>query len=99
MSKAAQHLDQLRSWMHAQGWRVQDHQEHTWLAQFEGRDGLVCVPTGMGKTYAAYFGALALALDDSVGPKRGLRVLWVTPLRAMARDLEAALRRPHKQQP
>ena len=94
MTDAAQHLERLREWMRAQGWRPQPHQEETWASRAAGRDGLICVPTGTGKTYAAYFGALAAALAEGGGARAGLRVLWVTPLRAMARDIEAALLRP-----
>ena len=94
MIDARAHLDRLRGWMRDQGWLPQPHQEATWRARLEDRDGLVCVPTGTGKTYAAYFGALAAALADAEACRKGLCVLWVTPLRAMARDIEAALQRP-----
>ena len=49
------------------------------------------MPTGSGKTYAAFGGAIELL---AMGRKRGLRVLYITPLRAMTRDIESALRRP-----
>ncbi len=94
MSGAAAHLERLRGWMAEQGWQSLEHQEQAWRARLEGQDGLISVPTGTGKTYAAFFGALALALEDTANGRRGLRVLWVTPLRAMARDIEDALRRP-----
>ena len=94
MTDAGAHLERLRGWMRDQGWQPQPHQEEAWQARLDGRDGLVCVPTGTGKTYAAYFGALALALADAEACRKGLCVLWVTPLRAMARDIEAALQRP-----
>ena len=94
MTDASAHLERLRGWMRDQGWQPQPHQEEAWQARLDGRDGLVCVPTGTGKTYAAYFGALALALADEEACRKGLCVLWVTPLRAMARDIEAALQRP-----
>lgn len=84
-------LDRLRGWMRGRGWQPLPHQERTWRARLEGDDGLVCVPTGTGKTYAAWFGALAQALAE---PGPGLRVVWITPLRAMARDIERALARP-----
>ncbi len=58
--------------------------------------------TGTGKTYAAWCGPLLEALDESPTSKRirrradapPLRVLWITPLRALASDTEAALRLP-----
>ena len=47
--------------------------------------------TGAGKTWAAYGGALAELLDQ---PGDGLRILYITPLRAMSRDLQHALVSP-----
>ncbi|MFK7741331.1 MAG: ligase-associated DNA damage response DEXH box helicase [Planctomycetota bacterium] len=91
-------LELLRGWMRSRGWQPLAHQEEAWSARLAGSDGLVCVPTGMGKTYAAYFGALAQVLEcfaaGGKAGRRGLRILWITPLRAMARDIEAALRAP-----
>lgn len=79
-------------------------QVEAWRAYTAGGSGLIHVPTGAGKTYAAYFGALAemvRELDSDVGGRAGgggeaspLRVLYLTPLRAVARDIEAALRLP-----
>src|SRR6185503_6432107 len=61
--------------------------------------------TGTGKTYAAWMGPILEWLRDYPEDERGsaetgrrgappLRVLWVTPLRALAADTEAALRAP-----
>ena len=55
-----------------------------------GESGLVQVPTGAGKTYAAVLGSVAEMLD---APVPGLKLLYLTPLRAVARDIEAAIRR------
>ncbi|MEM8768863.1 MAG: ligase-associated DNA damage response DEXH box helicase [Pseudomonadota bacterium] len=84
-------LDKLRDWMRARGWQPLEHQEAAWASYQAGEEGLISVPTGMGKTYAAYFGALAALAER---PEVGLRVLWLSPLRAMARDIETALRAP-----
>jgi ATP-dependent Lhr-like helicase len=59
---------------------------------------LIHVPTGAGKTYAAYGGALAEMIDELRAANgvalAGLRMLYVTPLRAVSRDIENALRAP-----
>lgn len=78
----------LRGWFAARGWSPLPFQEETWAAYAAGRSGLVQVPTGAGKTYAAYMGPLA---DVTA---RGGGVVYVGPLRAMARDVERALRAP-----
>lgn len=54
------------------------------------------MPTGAGKTYAAFGGPLAELAGDGVSRDDGssARVLYVTPLRAVSRDIEKALRAP-----
>lgn len=85
--------------MGAQGWTPHGFQEAVWHDHLAGGSGLVHVPTGAGKTYAAYLGPLAEMLDECAdaeagGTISGLRCIYVTPLRAVARDIEHALRRP-----
>lgn len=84
-------LEQLRGWFLSKGWAPFAFQEEAWAAYREGKSGLVHVPTGAGKTYAAYFGPLAETLE---GGRRGLQIVYVTPLRAISRDIELALRAP-----
>lgn len=52
---------------------------------------MIQVPTGSGKTYAAVMGAIAQMLES---PTKGLQLLYITPLRALSRDIEASIRRP-----
>jgi len=81
----------IESWFKQLGWKAHGFQKETWAAQRRGQSGLIQVPTGSGKTYAAYGGLL----EKLAAPKPpGLRVLYLTPLRAMTRDLELALKRP-----
>ena len=70
-----------------------------WEGYLAGESGLVHAATGPGKTYAAWMGPLLEWLGDYRGPRDRrpappLRVLWITPLRALAADTEAALRAP-----
>ena len=58
----------------------------------EGRSGLLHATTGAGKTLAAWFGALAVCRAELVLPGcNGPRVLWITPMRALAADTTRAL--------
>ncbi|MCT0209998.1 MAG: DNA ligase-associated DEXH box helicase [Cyanobium sp.] len=66
-------------------------QRQCWKAYLEGRDGLIQVPTGAGKTYAAVMGPIARMLAS---PGAGVRLLYLTPLRALSRDLALAIRAP-----
>lgn len=91
MDRAAA-LDTLRGWMVRRGMQPFGFQERAWAARAQERSGLVCVPTGAGKTYASYMGALADAL--SCEERSGGSIVYVTPLRAMSRDIELALREP-----
>ncbi len=87
----------LCAWFAAKGWTPHAFQLQTWSAYLEGRSGLIHIPTGAGKTYAAYGGALAEMIAESEPDARiapGLRVLYITPLRAVSRDIEQALRLP-----
>ena len=89
-------LDRLRSWMRDAGLRPWPFQERTWRIHEEGRSGLIHVPTGSGKTWAAWFGPLAEMLDEreARGEIQGVRVLHVSPLRAVGRDISIALEAP-----
>ena len=89
-------LDRLRSWMVDEGRRPWPFQERTWEAYAAGQSGLIHVPTGSGKTWAAWFGPLAEMLDEEQrrGEVPGVRVLHVSPLRAVGRDISIALESP-----
>ncbi|MCA9310415.1 MAG: DEAD/DEAH box helicase, partial [Phycisphaerales bacterium] len=83
-------LDAVERHFHARGWTPFNFQRAVWHAYRNGRSGLVHAPTGMGKTHAAWFGPLSEILAGDVDT-RGLRVLWITPMRALATDTERAL--------
>lgn len=57
-----------------------------------GDCGLLHATTGSGKTYAVWMGALARAALRR--PAKGLQVLWLTPMRALAADTTRALQQP-----
>ncbi|WP_275462673.1 DEAD/DEAH box helicase [Streptomyces noursei] len=71
-------------------------QEGAWRAIAEGSDVLVVAPTGSGKTLAAFLASLdALAsTPPPAEPKKRCRVLYVSPLKALAVDVERNLRSP-----
>jgi ATP-dependent Lhr-like helicase len=71
-------------------------QRQCWQAYLQGASGLLQVPTGSGKTYAAVMGPVAgmLAENGGRGPDPVLRLLVLTPLRALSRDLAVAIREP-----
>jgi ATP-dependent Lhr-like helicase len=82
-----------RAWFASQGFTPFAFQEAAWRAYAEGRSGLLHAPTGMGKTYAALVGPLALGVRGETNRPPPLTVLWLTPLRALAQDTTLALAR------
>ncbi|MCZ7416162.1 ATP-dependent helicase [Streptomyces sp. WMMC897] len=71
-------------------------QEGAWQALAEGSDALVVAPTGSGKTLAAFLASLdrLAAQPPPAEPLKRCRVLYVSPLKALAVDVERNLRSP-----
>ncbi|MFF8640447.1 ATP-dependent helicase [Streptomyces sp. NPDC015345] len=71
-------------------------QTGAWRAIAEGSDVLVVAPTGSGKTLAAFLAALdqLASTPPPADPKKRCRVLYVSPLKALAVDVERNLRSP-----
>ncbi|HEX2050659.1 MAG TPA: DEAD/DEAH box helicase [Actinomycetota bacterium] len=70
-------------------------QTGAWAHVRSGRNALVVAPTGSGKTLAAFLWALdRVATAPAPDERRGVRVLYVSPLKALAVDVERNLRTP-----
>jgi ATP-dependent helicase Lhr and Lhr-like helicase len=70
-------------------------QEQGWPAIAAGQHTLVCAPTGSGKTLAAFlWGIDRLVTSPVPEPQRRTRIVYVSPLRALAFDVEKNLRAP-----
>ncbi|MEP7002868.1 MAG: DEAD/DEAH box helicase, partial [bacterium] len=89
-------------WFESRGWYPLDFQREVWHAYLNGESGLVHAATGTGKTLAAWWGPLLewLVVNDTSTkrPRRSnappLRVIWITPLRALAADTLESLAAP-----
>ena len=89
--------DAFRRWFADRGWEPFSFQEQVWRAVAANASGVLHAPTGTGKTLAAWLGAIARSAElDAVNekPLAGLRVVWVTPLKALAADTVRALEEP-----
>jgi ATP-dependent Lhr-like helicase len=84
----------IASYFAAKGWEPFAFQKETWAAQAAGESGLIHAPTGMGKTLAAWLHAPAYAAEQPKDDVRGLKVLWLTPMRALAHDTAHSLQEP-----
>ncbi|MEI7862966.1 MAG: DEAD/DEAH box helicase, partial [Planctomycetota bacterium] len=95
MSTAAADLKVLSAWCRSRGWKPFPFQRETWRALLAGQSGLLHAPTGTGKTLAAWLGALARSRTrQPAAPVAGPRILWITPLKALATDTLRALEQP-----
>src|SRR5436190_23967911 len=86
-----------RAWFEATFDAPTPAQEQGWAAISEGRHTLILAPTGSGKTLAAFLWALdRLSTGPPPDPavKNGVRVLYVSPLKALTYDVERNLRGP-----
>lgn len=101
---------QLEHWFDQRGWHPFAFQRQAWSAYLAGKSGLIHAETGTGKTYAAWLGPVLewmsqyAQAEESIRPKgnkraqrqrsANLRVLWITPLRALAKDIATNLQEP-----
>ena len=83
----------LEHWFAANGWQAFDFQREVWSAYLAGESGLVHSATGSGKTLAAWLGPLAEWIDEGASTTPALRVLWITPMRALAADTVYSMQR------
>jgi ATP-dependent Lhr-like helicase len=99
----------IKAWLSRKGYQPFVFQEQTWQHIIQGKSGLVNAPTGCGKTFSVFLGAIIdfinhnptdyklkktnARLNDLVGQAVGcgLQLLWITPLRALAKDIGRAI--------
>src|SRR5215472_14832220 len=85
-----------RAWFSAAFAEPTAAQAQAWSAISRGEHTLVIAPTGSGKTLAAFLWAIDKMASEPTpeDPKRRCRVLYVSPLKALAVDVERNLRSP-----
>lgn len=86
----------IRQWLAAKGYTPFAFQEETWQHIIDKKSGLVNAPTGCGKTFSVFLGAIidfinAHPENFKSKNKNGLQLLWITPLRALAKDIGRAM--------
>jgi len=82
---------EVRAWFAARGWKAFPFQRAVWKAALAGQSGLLHANTGAGKTFAVWLAALQRGALGKGKKMSGLRVLWITPMRALAADTQRAL--------
>ncbi|MBS1935440.1 MAG: DEAD/DEAH box helicase, partial [Bacteroidetes bacterium] len=86
----------INEWFHAKNIKPFSFQEETWQHIIDGNSGLVNAPTGCGKTFSVFLGSLIDFINHHPDnykskSKNGLQLLWITPLRALAKDIGRAM--------
>jgi ATP-dependent Lhr-like helicase len=87
----------ILSWFESKGLQPFAFQEETWEHILQSNSGLVNAPTGCGKTFSVFLGALIEFINENpenykTKSRNQLRLLWISPLRALAKDIGRAMR-------
>lgn len=78
-------------WFQRKAWSPFPFQIQTWEAYWRGCNGLLNAPTGSGKTLAMFMPVLTECLAQPEHKAfKGLKLLWLTPLRSLSRDIAHA---------
>jgi ATP-dependent Lhr-like helicase len=97
MIAAALPPDEIAAWFAGRGWQVRAHQRAMLAAADAGRHALLVADTGAGKTLAGFLPTVAAFTPSRLGgapPPDGLHTLYVSPLKALATDVQRNLLTP-----
>lgn len=83
-------------WLETKNYKPFKFQQETWEEIHLQQSGLVNAPTGCGKTFSVFLGAVIQFINNNPKTytskqKCGLQLLWITPLRALAKDIARAM--------
>ena len=72
----------INDWLEVKGLKPFAYQEETWQHIIDGKSGLVNAPTGTGKTFSVFLGALIQFINQhsktyQSKSKNGLQLIWV----------------------
>src|SRR5687768_16099308 len=86
----------IKEWLASKNFQPFAYQAQTWQLIISGQSGLVNAPTGTGKTFSVFLGAIIQYINEhpknyQTKAKNGLQLIWVTPLRALAKDIGRAM--------
>src|SRR3984893_13129811 len=87
----------ILSWFQSKGLHPFAFQEETWAHIMQSHSGLVNAPTGCGKTFSVFLGVIIDFINENpenykTKTRNHLRLLWISPLRALAKDIGRAMR-------
>ena len=81
----------IDNWLAGRGWSLRRHQAGMLDAAARGEHALLVAPTGAGKTLAGFLPSLVDLIER---PREGLHSLYISPLKALAVDVQRNLLTP-----
>jgi len=86
----------IQQWLAFNNMQAFRFQEEAWQHIINYKSGLVNAPTGCGKTFSVFLGSIIQFINDNpdsyqTKKNNGLQLLWITPLRALAKDIARAM--------
>ncbi len=81
----------IQNWFSKRGWKPHDYQLELFKKIRKLNSALIVAPTGGGKTLAGFLPSINNMI---VNPKPGLHTLYISPLKALANDIERNLSKP-----
>ncbi|WP_026451770.1 ligase-associated DNA damage response DEXH box helicase [Aequorivita capsosiphonis] len=95
--KQSELISIAEDWFQSKEWKSFPFQKQTWKAFLEGKHGLLNAPTGSGKTYALWIPIVLQYLKENPDYKtkhrKGIKAIWITPLRALSVEIQQAAQR------
>ncbi|MEQ9412784.1 MAG: DEAD/DEAH box helicase, partial [Cyclobacteriaceae bacterium] len=77
-----------RKWFAKKKWIPFQFQLEAWESYLNGQSGIVNAPTGSGKTYSLVIPIILEAFTNGNDSKKGLQAIWLTPIRALAKEIK-----------
>jgi ATP-dependent Lhr-like helicase len=89
--KQTQGYQIIQNWMAEKGYTPFSFQDQTWERYHNNFSGMVVAPTGFGKTFSVFLGVVIDYFNHPERYKKGLKLIWISPLRSLAKDLAKAM--------
>ena len=81
----------IQNWMMEKSISPFKFQVQTWQKFGSGYSGMVVAPTGFGKTFSVFLALISDFLNHPEKYKTGLKMIWITPLRSLSKDIAKAM--------
>ena len=81
----------IQNWMMEKSISPFKFQVQTWEKFGNGYSGMVVAPTGFGKTFSVFLALISDFLNHPDNYKSGLKMIWITPLRSLSKDITKAM--------